>query len=268
MHVIQAITAIHDRYLSPTADPHYSPTEIYHWSKAASLFNQKLSAPVRLEDRDALWATAVLFGSTAFSWVEASTPEEVWPLKPSDPSDLEWLRMSEGKMSVWKLTDPLRPDSVFHVLASENKKDHSFAHTSKAVVTGLEGFPAGFIQLYGLDESSTEENNPYHAAVHALAPLLHIQCNQSTIAIFLMVIPYMGPRFKNLLGMKDPRALLLLAYWYAKVCDSVWWISRRALLECQAICLYLQRYYADEVTIQELLEFPRMRCQTLTQAAR
>ena len=174
--------------------------------------------------------------------------------------------MSDGKMSVWKLVDPMRPDSVFHFMVSENKRDHSFALTSKAVVTGLEGFPAGFIQLYGLDESSTEENNPYHAAVHALAPLLHIECNQSTTAIFLMIIPYMGLKFKTLLAMKDPRALLWLAYWYAKVCDSVWWISRRALLECQAICLYLERYHAEEVTIQELLEFPRMRCEMVAKS--
>jgi hypothetical protein len=36
-------------------------------------------------------------------------------------------------------------------------------------------------------------------------------------------------------------------------------MDRRATLECQAICLYLERYSTDG-KILELLEFPRTRC--------
>jgi hypothetical protein len=62
------------------------------------------------------------------------------------------------------------------------------------------------------------------------------------------------------LEAKDHRALLLLAYWFAKVCNtSVWWLDRRATLECQAICLYLERYSTD-VVVHDLLEFPRAKC--------
>jgi hypothetical protein len=63
----------------------------------------------------------------------------------------------------------------------------------------------------------------------------------------------MQPHFKGLLERKDPRALLLLAYWYAKVSGSLWWMTRLAKLECQATCLYLERHYARETAIQELL---------------
>lgn len=58
---------------------------------------------------------------------------------------------------------------------------------------------------------------------------------------FLSFPVLMRPQFKALLKEKDARAMLLLAYWYAKVCESQWWIKTRAILECTAICRYLER---------------------------
>jgi hypothetical protein len=221
------------------------------------LFNRKLSTPVQPQDRDALWASAALLGVIAFSSIEASKPEEAWPLGHPEPSDLDWLRMSDGKAAIWNITNPLRPDSVFYTLADEYKSDYLF---SAAPRYGTDGIPSKFIKLYGLDNSSTADNNPYYTAVHTLARLLRIECDQSTIARFLSFIAHMKLDFRTLLEQKDPRALLLLAYWYAKVCHSLWWIARRAMLECQATCLYLERYHEGKTAIQELLQFPKMQC--------
>ena len=254
MHVVQTITAIHDRYLSESPTSRHTITEVYHWSQAAALFNQKLSAPVQSFDCDALWVTAVLLCSTIFSSVDASSPEEAWPLKPSEPSDLEWMRMICGKMVIWNLTNPSRPDGLFNALAV-NHECWGPSSTDE-----LEGISPAFVQLYGLENPSTAYNNPYHTAVHALAPLLHIECNQTTVPKFVQFICDLQPNFKDLLEQKDPRALLLMAYWYAKMCQSIWWAVRRARLECQAICLYLERYYLYETAIQEMLYFPKMRC--------
>jgi len=257
MHVVQTVTAIHERYLSTPFNPRPSITEVYHWSRAAALFHQKLSLPVQPLDRDALWATAILLATGAFSWIEASKPEEAWPLKRPEPSDLEWLRMSDGKMAIWDITDPLRPDSIFHSLTGDYQVH--FVHLV-ATRSGIGGIPSAFIQLYGLDNWSTADNNPYYAAVYTLASLFPIKCDQSTIGQFLSFIIHMKPDFKRLLEQKDPRALLLLAYWYAMVCHSMWWLTRRATLECQATCLYLERYHAGEIAIQELLQVPKMQC--------
>ncbi|KAK9351006.1 hypothetical protein V1523DRAFT_442222 [Lipomyces doorenjongii] len=257
MHVVQTITAIHDRYLSASPNSRYSITEIYHWSQAAALFHQKLSSPVKPSDRDALLATASLIGIIAFPWVEASNPEEAWPLKRAEPSDLEWLRMIDGKAAVWKVANPLRPDSIFHGLPADYEIDYPF---SALIRRGFEGIPYAFVLLYSVDNSSTAHSNPYHAAVHTIAPLRHIECDPSTVVRFLSFITLMQPDFKRLLEQKDPRALLLLAYWYAKVCHSLWWMVRRAVLECQAICIYVERHHAGERAIQEMLQFPKMRC--------
>jgi hypothetical protein len=61
------------------------------------LLNDKLSTSIEPSERDALWACAGLLGALSFSSIQAKTPEEAWPLKPSSPSDLEWLKMSEGR---------------------------------------------------------------------------------------------------------------------------------------------------------------------------
>jgi hypothetical protein len=218
------------------------------------MLNHKLSKPVSPDDRDALWATAALLGVIAFSSIEASTPKEAWPLS----SNLDWLRMSEGKAVIWNITNPMRPDSVFYPLADEYRRGYFFS--AAPPLSGTEGIPTQFVALYDLDVSSTTDNNPYYTTVHVLALLLSIECNQSTIAKFLGFIGHMKPDYRKLLELKDPRALLLLAYWYAKVCRSLWWLERRAMLECQAICLYLERYHAEETAILELLQFPKVRC--------
>jgi hypothetical protein len=115
MHAILAITASHDRYLAP-GPQHRNVLEIYHGSQCAKLFSQKLSQYIEPQDRDALWATAALLSVLTVSSVEAAIPSEAWPLKPSDPLDLEWLHMTEGKMVVWNLTDPLRPGGMFRAM--------------------------------------------------------------------------------------------------------------------------------------------------------
>lgn len=69
MHLVQAITAIHDRCLSAQVNIKQTMTETYHWAKEAAMVNNKLSTPVQPCDCDALWAAAVLLGVIAIESV-------------------------------------------------------------------------------------------------------------------------------------------------------------------------------------------------------
>jgi hypothetical protein len=247
MHVILAVTASHDRYLA-TVPQHRTVPESYHWSQCAALFNRKLSRPIQPQDRDALWATAAFLGIIAVSAIEASIPSEAWPLKLSDQSDLEWLRMSDGKMAVWNLTDPLRPGGMFRALSDE------YAELFSPIPNeGVDGVPATLARLCRLDVSSNVENNPYFAAVHTLVRLQRIPGHEITTERFLAFVGSMQRSFKALLEQKDSVALLLLSLWYSKARISTWWIEQRAVVEGPAICLYLQHYHQSESVIQELL---------------
>lgn len=261
MHAVLTFTLMHDRYLSATPYAKQSTTEAFHLYQGAALFNSKLSKPIQPSERGALWATAALFGTITFCHIEAKTPEEAWPLKPPSSSDLEWLRMSDGKKEIWKITQPLTADGVFQALAPANMND---SLPTSSTVPELDALPSEFIELYSLEATSTPSHNPYHAAASALAQALKIDCHYSTIMNFLSFISHMHPDYKQLLERKDPRALLLLACWYGKVCQSRhWWIWRRAALEGQAICIYLEKYHRHETDIQKLLPFPMMMYDTV-----
>ena len=255
MHAVLALTLMHDRHLSIKLDTKQSPIEAFHWYRSIALFNSRLSAPVEPSERDALWATAALFGVIAFGHVEAKTPDEAWPLAPPSSLDLNWLKMSDGKKEIWNITQPFRADCVFQVLALEYI---TFLPTPKG--PGLEALPSELIRLYNLDASSTVDNNPYHSAALTLAKSLNIDCQYTAILNFWSFVRQMGPDYRKLLEQKDPRALLLLAYFYAPICHSQYWWARRTTVECQAICIYLETYHGHETNVQILLQFPKMMC--------
>ena len=261
MHGLLSLTLMHDRYLSNAPTTKLSVTEAFHWYQSTAMFNSKLSGPIDPSERDALWATAVSLGVIAFFYIEAKTPEEAWPLKAPSSLDLNWLSLSEGKKALCKITQPRGGKSVFQThVPFENTKPK----TTSSTIPGLEALPSEFIELCVFDAASTPNNNPYYDVASHLAKSLHSDCKLTTILNFLSFITNMLPEYKELLKRKDPCALLLLAYWFAKMCQcSNWWILRRAELEGQAICMYLQRHYGNDTNIQKLLQFPRMMCATV-----
>ena len=257
MHAMLSLTLMHDRYLSGVPNTKLSTNEAFHWYQGIALFNDKIAAPIQPSERDAVYATAVCLGIIAFYYIEAKTPEEAWPLKSPSPLDLNWLSLSDGKKELRKVTQPRGEQSTFQkLLPFENTKPQS-----STPISGLEALPKEFIYLCRLDASSTSENNPYYVVASDLAKSLHSDCKLTTILSFLSFIGGMPPRFKRLVKQKDPCALLLLVYWFAKMCQfQHWWIKGRAALEGQAICIYLQRSHENDTDIQKLLEYPRLMC--------
>ena len=258
MHMVQAVTALHDRILSPNPNPHQTCAELYHASRAAALFNEKLSQPVRSEDRDPLWATAALLGIAAMCWMEASCAEEAWPMTLRNPSDLDWIRISRSKAVVWDLTDPLRGGGRFRRVAEAQLRNQQAAEIAIAKL-GVEGLPGKLLALCEVDEYSTADSNPYLSALQGLAPAMAVESVRSNLLVLLGFIGKIHDDFQELLKKRDPRALLLMAYWYSKIKGTMWWLDRRSILEGAAICIYLERYHADESEILELLSYPKMR---------
>lgn len=159
------------------------------------MFNRRLSKPIQPSERAALWATEALLGTIAFYHIEAKTPEEAWPLKPPSSSDLDWLRMTDGKKEIWRLTQPMRADSIFQALTPVQVND---LLPTSLTEPKLEALPSNFIKLYSLDATSTTNNNPYHAAAYTLARSLNIDSIVSIILNFLSFISQMCPGYNRL----------------------------------------------------------------------
>ena len=226
------------------------------------MFNLTLSKPIRRSSKDALWTAAAMLGAIAFCCIEAASPEEAWPLKPASPLDLDWLRMSDGKKAIWEIADMSRPESVFQAL---NPNGKSWLRTLGLVPTELqrEKLPTEMVTLCGLDDpGATPESNPYYKAACILSNVIDLTLDQDNVVQFLSFTGHMDPLYKGLLACKDPRALLLLVWWYAKVSKTLcqWWIQRRAELEGRAICIYLEKFVWRDERMRSLLAFPRREC--------
>ena len=235
MHGILAVAAVHDRYLR-VQPPRHRSREVYHSSQCTVLFSKWLSQPIEEKHKDAIWATAVTFTILAFSSINVSSFEQAWPLKPSNSSDLQWLRLKASDKTLWHLANPMRPSSVFRVVSD------TFSHIHPRLPTiGIDGVSVELAKLCGLDESSTPENNPYFGFAHALSRLLVVPNGEASFGKTFMVVSVIPRVLRACLEEKDPVALMLLYLWYTKARESRWWIELRARYELPAIRTYLQR---------------------------
>ena len=296
MHALLAMTAMHDRYLKSPNNVVATPYECFHHSRAAALLNSTLSnrtsAPCDADERNALWSTAVMLCNISFFCVDSVDPEQSWLLKTDpDPDDenanselynqdqqqeestmpssslnnrFHWLNMSEGLRVMWNIATPGEPGGLFHILSQKPQNAYLQTKLTRSFLPGIQGIPEDFVELYEMSESSATENHPYHAAVRSISELLAIECTQDTIVKFMGWTATLTKRFRALLAGRDPRALLLLAYWYAKTSGTLWWINLRSGSECMAICLYLERECRGQELFLKMLEYPRSRCGLVT----
>lgn len=248
MHASLAVAFTYDRHLNSPSDYRRTREECYHWSQSAGLFHKRLSEPIEAKDKDPIWGTAAALAVLTFSSPDAYTPEESWPLKTSGSLDLNWVRLSEGKMALWDTVNPLRPDSLFHVMAATYAQMYS-----PLPERGTEGVPMALRKLSHLDSSSTVENNPYFHAVHGVSRILDIADDELTTGPTQLFMRSICGHFKDMLQNRDPIALLLLYLWYRKGGRAIWWIGLRAKVECPSICSYLRLYYGENEAIQAFL---------------
>lgn len=248
MHASLAVALTYDRHLNGSLDCRRTSEECYHWYKSTVLLNKRLKEPIEAKDKDPIWGTAAALVVLTFSSPDARTPEEAWPLKSSGSSDLDWLLMTNGKMSLWHMVNPLRPDSLFRVMAG------TFAQMQSPLPeSGIGGIPGNLAAVCELRDSSTAETNPYFHAAHAVSQILVLPDGEVTTGHTQLFTRSIHGPFKEFLRARDPAALVLLYLWYRKTSRSIWWIELRARVECPSICLYLQLYHGENDAVQAFL---------------
>lgn len=251
---------MHDRHIATSMSSQASEKESFHTYHGTAIFSALLKQDIPAHERDPLWACAALLGAITIASIEATCAEEAWPLAPPAPADLDWLRMSDGKKEVWRLVNPLREDSVWkEALAYDH---HTQPEPVQGPIPELEMLYPYLTRIYDynpLAPAQEDKDDPYHTAASILTRLLEFDCNHANIMYYLSFLGHMDPRYRRLLHNKDPKALLLLVWWYGKMCQyNAWWMSRRMRLEGQAICLYLEKHHADKEDIVRLLDYPKM----------
>ncbi|KAJ5272437.1 hypothetical protein N7478_007562 [Penicillium angulare] len=229
----------------------------YHSQCAAALFNERLSKPAsKAVDRNAIWTTASLLGNMTSFLMESCDPEMSWPLSSSSAYPFDWLDMHIGMRTLYSLCAPNEPGGLFHSLLQHPTynvlRDKWIADTRD----GIEGIPSQFVTLCGLTPMSNAQNSPYHASVRLLAQIWDMESTPHTAFRFLTFISLMSPEMKTLLVQKDTRAMVILAYWYSKMFHVHYWLHRRAVVGCAAICIYLKRHHCSDYLIMDMLQYP------------
>lgn len=248
MHASLAVAHSYDRHLNTSMGNRRSLEECYHWSQATKLFNTRLKDPINAEDRDAIWGTAAALAILGFSSPDATIPNETWPMKLCESSDLNWLSLNKGKMSLWHKVNPLRADSIFSVMGQ------TFGQMfSPLPESGIDGIPNDLASLCGLDHTSIAENNPYFHAAHAVCQILGLPESEVTTGLTQIFMRCIQGPFESLLCLRDPIALLLLYVWYGKARRCIWWIELRARVEMPAINTFLRSYYGHLPGLQTYL---------------
>lgn len=198
-----------------------------------------------------------MLGATSFASIRTQDPLAAWPLADPNPAiDLDWLKMGYGKKVVWDIADPSRPESVFHRTLHDTPMQQHY-DKSAPISPGI--FPPPFYSLFNLSSpTSSVDTNPYHGACVILSVLWANKINEDNALLFLTFITHIDPNYRSLIEEKDHRALLLLLTWHCLVVPlGSWWLRRRCVVEAKAICMYLDKYCADDEDIMKLLEMPK-----------
>ncbi|KAK0702773.1 hypothetical protein B0H67DRAFT_547011 [Lasiosphaeris hirsuta] len=257
MHMVLALTLIHDIHSASASDRRKTVALAYHYFHGTTLFNKKLSRPIDPHERDALWPAAALTATSAFADITATRMDESWPLTPPSADDLSWLKLTSGKQAIIELSNPIRKQGTSGRVPITSTLAQ-FIQPTANVGDEVFNLPPIFIELYGLDEFSTPTSNPYHTAATLLAQIIPLEINRNTVSKFLSFVGFPDPRYVRLLADRDPSAMLLLLYWYAKALSlDQWWIWRRAHLEGPAMCDFLAKEFSTKPEMLELLEYPK-----------
>lgn len=253
MHAVIGVASVYLVHAAPHDSAHQA-MQAYHWQQAIQRYQQEINKPIGEHNMDGLMSTCIMMSVLSFSDLEYKV-EDSWVFS-SNPKDLNWLLVQGGLRYLLMYTAPHLGKSIWReVFEDSHDPDGTFDDHRP----GREGLHPGLADICEIDESTTEENNPYHWILRMLSPLLNLPTNK---AHFTKLCTFMGrlePDYTNLLLAKDPRAMLLLSYWLAKMSvNKDWWVYQRMHVECTAICIYLDGLGDPQIT--SLLNYPASVC--------
>jgi hypothetical protein len=252
MHAILAFSAHHLHMLRPD-DKYSRTTATYHSQIALHLYPLELAGELTVSNVNSIIAACFLV--TAIVFIAGGSPSASFVFS-DDPKEAEWLVVVAGLSVLLSRADTkaLISRSIWMPMFTGNT--HCMF---PELASGKTGLPEMFVELCHIEDYSTADNNPYHGELRLLTQVMAMKANKETFAKLIQFPCRTDPAFNVLIREKDPVALLMLAYWFAKILEiDFWWLGPRARSELYAICSYLDGW-PDE-RFQPLLQYPMKAC--------
>ncbi|KAL3454082.1 hypothetical protein BJX65DRAFT_301871 [Aspergillus insuetus] len=257
MYTILGCGILHMNRMSP-GDEARELAEAYFWQQAFGLYARALDAGVNERSFSPLVSGCMLMGITSLVPQQFDI-QDSWVFT-GRPSDLNWLAVQGGLNCILQMAGRYVPSSIWAVpfMKSNEVETKLFRYE---IEQGREGLNPKLADLCEIDETSTAESSPYYFALKILSPLLELEPNAQNAAHCATWQGRLEPGFVTLCRRRDPRALVILAYWMGLMCSlSAWqpWVEGRVRLECIAVCMYLEGL--GDPTIDPFLEYPANGC--------
>lgn len=239
-HAALALAATHQRFLRANEQPDSFIVE-QHLCKAINLFRSQLTTPPNPSTMDAVLLTSQ-FLSTQNFFLHRLEPSGSW--SPDCSDGLRWLTFLSGwrtlllqhrswlSTSVWAKTAPQAPSSRRMLLQSTSRLEKDMVDT----------IPIEWRIAFGISQEEEElDNSPYGKALYHLAALVAREDRTRPLTHVMTFAYRLDPKLLKLLHKRDPSATCIIAIWLGCLCQvDLWWVARRARLECYAACEYLE----------------------------
>ena len=232
----------------------YKVTEAYHWREAISQYSNEISTRVGLHNMDALFSSCILMTFNSFS-LEEFNPRSSFVFSDR-PESLNWLVLQSGLRHLLYMTRPWLSQSIWFEMFMSGRGDERTYEDNRP---GRVDLDPDMADLCGIDESTTEETNPYHWPLRMLTNLLPLERTYSSFPKYTNFMGRLLPEYYEKLLQKDPPALIILSWWLALMNSiPMWWMETRVKSECVAICMFLED--SEDPLVLKLLEFPAESC--------
>jgi len=229
----------------------YRNTGLSHLNAAIPKFNESLNGGlIPPKESPHILYTAMLITLHSFC-IDSKSVTDSWVFS-SSPDRLAWLVVQRGLAPLFGQTQKYHTDSfmtpVFNIIDGPR--------------SAAEGLPTKLLLMCGYKPDATEhelQNNPYVPPLQALNALMPLERNMPNLLKYLRFLAGIDNTFFMLVSQNDPKALLIIGYCFALMCDiELWWTQPRARRDCWAICSFLDQLGNND--IRQLLQFPASAC--------
>ncbi|RDW86108.1 Zn(II)2Cys6 transcription factor domain-containing protein [Aspergillus mulundensis] len=255
MYTIMGCGILHMNRLSPgSVNESRELAEAYFWERALRLYSSALQHPITEKNVSALISACMLIGVTSLAPANFEIKDS-WVFTGRS-SDLNWLAIQGGLACILKMAAQYVPGSIWgEPFSQSNAAESQLFHYE--ILKGREGLHEQLADLCGITDDTTEATSPYWYPIKLLTPYLALEANAQNAVQCTTWMGRIEPAFVNLCRERDPRALVILAYWMGLMCSvSRWqpWVEGRVRQECIAVCIYLESLGIEEV--RPFLDFP------------
>ncbi|KAL4987023.1 hypothetical protein BDW68DRAFT_161906 [Aspergillus falconensis] len=253
MYTLVGCGILHKNRISPPNESR-EIGEAYFWQRALRLYSAALEHPINQQNVSGLIAASILIGLASIAPLEFEIHDS-WVFTGRG-SDLNWLAIQGGLACILKIAGKYVPGSIWGVPFSQSQGLESRLFRYE-ITKGREGLHSDLADLCGITDETDDRTSPYWHPIKLLTPYMQLEGNAHNAALCTTWMGRLDPTFVNLCRERDPRALVILAYWMGLMCSlAQWvpWVEGRIRKECIAVCIYLESL--GDPVIRPFLEFP------------